>query len=142
MDNHGRKVIHELANKLKIKSKSTGAGDDRRPILSRTSATLKYSEKVFEPTAARIRRKYFPRTDTKSRIDPRDRGAGASAAATRVRDGDLVGQGAPELGSENRGRAMLEKMGWIKGMALGTEDNKGILQPVTHIVKMSKAGLG
>jgi hypothetical protein len=32
-------------------------------------------------------------------------------------------------------------MGWSKGMGLGALDNKGILQPITHTVKMSKAGL-
>jgi hypothetical protein len=33
------------------------------------------------------------------------------------------------------------KMGWSKGTALGTADNKGILQPIPHTVKTNKAGL-
>lgn len=37
---------------------------------------------------------------------------------------------------------MLEKMGWSKGMALGTEENKGIMVPITQVVRKSKAGLG
>jgi hypothetical protein len=61
-------------------------------------------------------------------------------AATYV-DGDVVGASAPEIGAENKGRAMLEKMGWSTGTALGAL-NKGILQPVTHVVKNTKAGLG
>ena len=63
-------------------------------------------------------------------------------AAASYRDGDVVGAAAPEIGVENKGRAMLEKMGWSSGTALGALNNKGILQPVAHIVKNSKAGLG
>lgn len=57
------------------------------------------------------------------------------------KDGDIVGASAPELGPENKGRALLEKMGWSKGMALGAHDNKGILHPISHTVKTNKAGL-
>jgi len=46
------------------------------------------------------------------------------------------------LGQENKGRNMLEKMGWSTGTALGPLNNKGIMHPVTHVVKNSKAGLG
>lgn len=61
--------------------------------------------------------------------------------AATVRDGEIVGAAAPELGSGNRGHAMLEKMGWSSGTALGATNNKGILQPVTHAMKRTKAGL-
>lgn len=57
-------------------------------------------------------------------------------------EGDVVGASAPEIGVENRGRAMLEKMGWSSGTALGASNNKGILQPVAQVVKNSRAGLG
>jgi hypothetical protein len=57
-------------------------------------------------------------------------------------EGDIVGGSAPEIGAENKGRAMLEKMGWSTGTALGAINNKGILLPVAHVVKNSKAGLG
>ena len=53
-----------------------------------------------------------------------------------------MGAAAPEIGLENKGRSMLEKMGWSTGTALGALNNKGIMQPVTHIVKTNKAGLG
>jgi hypothetical protein len=33
-------------------------------------------------------------------------------------------------------------MGWSTGTALGALNNKGILQPVLHVVKTTKAGLG
>lgn len=69
----------------------------------------------------------------------------AKKSAVRPRfgykDGETVGADAPELGPENKGHALMEKMGWSKGMALGSVDNKGILQPIPHMVKTNKAGL-
>lgn len=140
MDKHLRKIIHELANKFKLKSKSIGKGDQRRPNLHRTLRTTPYNEHAFEQAVGRIRRRYFPRMDQKQSKSGAN--GQASYAATSYRDGDVVGATAPELGVENRGRAMLEKMGWSRGTALGTDDNKGILQPVTQTMKRTKAGLG
>ncbi|KAM0232164.1 hypothetical protein ACHAPO_007937 [Fusarium lateritium] len=143
MDNHARKIIHELANKFKIKSKSIGKGDQRRPTLYRTGRTLPYVEATFNHAFNRVNRKYLPRLDKgkKGKRLPVVRG-GASVAAATYQDGEVVGGSAPELGIENRGRAMLEKMGWSMGTALGASDNKGIMQPVTQTMKRSKAGLG
>jgi hypothetical protein len=67
---------------------------------------------------------------------------GAVGGAVSYMDGDVVGGTAPEIGVENRGRAMLEKMGWSSGTALGAINNKGILLPVAHVVKNSRTGLG
>jgi len=66
----------------------------------------------------------------------------AGVKAATYMDGDVVGASAPEIGAENKGRAMLERMGWSRGTALGALNNKGILQPVKHVVKNTKAGLG
>ncbi|KAF0314971.1 hypothetical protein GQ607_017794 [Colletotrichum asianum] len=146
MDNHARKVIHELASKFNIKSKSTGSGDQRRPMLHRTFRTAKFAGEVFDAAIARVGRKYFPRNDNTLRAAVQKqsarRGGGGGHAGVIYRDGEVVGGSAPELGQENKGRAMLEKMGWSSGTALGALNNKGILQPVAHIVKRSKAGLG
>lgn len=143
MDNHARKMIHDLADKFKIKSKSTGKADQRRPTLHRTLRTLPYVEATFNQAVNRINRRYFPRLDIKGkrsqRAPPPTR---SNDAAATYRDGEIIGGAAPELGTDNRGRAMLEKMGWSSGTALGTADNKGILQPVTQAMKRSKAGLG
>lgn len=149
MDPHARKVIHELANKFNIKSKSAGSGDQRRPALHRTLRTVKYREVHFEEVFARSGRKYFGRPDVRPRAPRKNgesggrpsRGGGNSSAFT-YKDGEVVGGSAPELAETNKGRAMLEKMGWSTGMALGAIHNKGILQPVAHVVKRTKAGLG
>lgn len=144
MDKHARKMIHELASKFNVKSKSTGNGHSRRPALHRTKGTLQYSESSFQLALSRVTRKYVPRPDARRRDGAgRSLGQGrVNMAAATVRDGEIVGAAAPELGIENRGRAMLEKMGWSSGTALGALDNKGILQPVSQAMKRTKAGLG
>jgi hypothetical protein len=48
----------------------------------------------------------------------------------------------PEIDDSNKGRAMLQKMGWSSGTALGAHHNKGRLLPVLHTMKTSKGGLG
>ncbi|WYZ43014.1 hypothetical protein EsH8_VI_000713 [Colletotrichum jinshuiense] len=146
MDNHARKIIHELASKFNIKSKSTGSGDQRRPMLHRSFRTTKFAEETFDMAIARVGRKYFPRNDTALRAAVQRqsirRGGGGGHAGVLYRDGEVVGGSAPELSQDNKGRTMLEKMGWSSGTALGALNNKGILQPVAHVVKRSKAGLG
>jgi hypothetical protein len=71
-----------------------------------------------------------------------ERGEKNDKSRPYYKNGDIIGGLAPELGVENKGRAMLEKMGWSHGTALGAENNKGILQPVTAVVKTGKSGLG
>lgn len=142
-----RKFVHEIANAFKLKSKSAGLGNKRYPILYRTSRTTVYGDRAYEAAASKLSRRFLPRNDVggrrtgaASKRGGRTGGGGSGAAS--YRDGDVVGASAPELGVENKGRAMLEKMGWSVGTALGALDNKGILQPVSHVVKTTKAGLG
>lgn len=59
---------------------------------------------------------------------------------TRNRDGDIVGGSAKPIGADNRGRVMLEKMGWSQGTGLGKQKD-GILEPISHRVKNTKTGL-
>ncbi|KAL4869629.1 hypothetical protein BDV12DRAFT_73556 [Aspergillus spectabilis] len=144
MSKHRRMLIHDMAHALRLTSQSRGKGSSRFPILSKTSRTTKYTHKTISQ---------IDRVFTKERFNPRslkawDKPSGRPAKAKRghsnvsYMDGDVVGGSAPEIGVENRGRAMLEKMGWSTGTALGATNNKGILLPVAHVVKNSKAGLG
>lgn len=59
-------------------------------------------------------------------------------------DGEVVGASTSELGAENRGRAMLEKMGWSKGKTLGVEGsngtNSGLLVPIEAKMKIGGRG--
>ncbi|KAK5653599.1 hypothetical protein OQA88_8861 [Cercophora sp. LCS_1] len=153
MDKQARMMVHEIAGKFKIKTQSTGNGDQRRPVLYRTKRTARYSEDQWEMAerdianaAFRVTKKikYF-RTGVagSSRGGASGGGGGKSSyAAVSYREGEIVGASIPELGQGNKGRAMLEKMGWAKGMGLGALENKGILEPVAQVVKTSKAGLG
>lgn len=130
MDASARKIIHELANKFNIKSKSAGHGETRRPSLYRTKRTVRYSEPSFEQVFARAGRRYFPRLDQKGKATRGGGGGGGGMgrsgrginhSAFTLKDGEVVGGGAPELDQGNKGRAMLEKMGWSTGMALGSQ---------------------
>ncbi|KAI1804590.1 hypothetical protein F4811DRAFT_519068 [Daldinia bambusicola] len=150
-DKDTRKTVHALANKFKIKSQSAGKGKDRYPVLYRCKATLPFDRVTFDRTFGRVRQTWFPRVDANPKLVDETRilkraearsGKSRFKSSLTYREGDVVGQNAVELGSENKGRTMLEKMGWSKGMALGSEENKGIMVPITHVVKKSKAGLG
>ena len=150
MDKRDRKLVHEMANVFSLKSKSLGGGRSRFPVLYKTSRTLSWDESQGDEIEKRLKQGHFlSRMDKKAKKGPVPihraggrRSGGATTAAVSYKDGEVVGAAAPELGTENKGRAMLEKMGWSKGTALGTLTNKGIMQPVVHVVKISKAGLG
>lgn len=153
MDKTARKVIHNLAGKLLLKSKSVGHGKDRFTTLFKTQRS-----QIFEGDDEGIdsimrNRTFLKRMDVGRPSGRGGRGGfggfgggagrgGASAGGARRMDGEVVGHGAPELGADNKGRRMLEKMGYKTGMSLGLESNKGIVVPVLAIVKVSKAGLG
>lgn len=143
MEKEERKIVHGIANAFRLKSKSDGTGKKRFPILYKTARTRPYLDGTFDAVAAKGSQQFLPRPDVKHSGRKGTKGFGGfNSASVSYRDGDVVGGSAPELGVENRGRAMLEKMGWSTGTALGALNNKGILQPVTHVVKTSKAGLG
>lgn len=145
---HGeRKVVHEIANAFKLKSKSIGGGNSRFPILYRTSSTMQYNEETLQTAESVLSSRCFlPRTDKaklKGTLTGRGRRGGAAGAGVSYRDGEVVGAAAPEIGQENRGRTMLEKMGWSTGTALGALNNtRGLVQPVEQVVKISRSGLG
>ncbi len=145
-----RAQVHLLAKALHLKSHSQGKGDTRFPILTKTAFSGRYDEdNISQIDALLAKRKFSTYWGKKDKAAPRSGGGaarrsgggGVAAGATYV-DGDVVGASAPELGSENRGRAMLEKMGWRSGMGIGKVGNKGSVEVVKHVVKNSKAGLG
>jgi hypothetical protein len=160
MEAHLRASVHRLAKSLKLHSRSEGkegVGAGRLPVLTKSPQTPHYtSETIWEIDALMNLRKFFPKNSGggsykgpraanlpagSSMRKGRDRGGGGFSAASYA-NGEVVGASAPELGSENRGRAMLEKMGWVSGMGIGKEGNQGGLEHVKHVVKTGKAGLG
>ncbi|KAJ5469437.1 hypothetical protein N7539_009055 [Penicillium diatomitis] len=151
MTKHRRKTIHELANVMNLKSQSKGKGPSRFPMLLKTSRTPTYTRRTIVQVddllcGKKLNRRLYQSwgSDAAKYSKPAKvkRGGGGAGGAVTYMDGDVVGGTAPEIGVENRGRAMLEKMGWSSGTALGALNNKGILQPVAHVVKNSRTGLG
>jgi G-patch domain len=151
MDSPQRKVLHEIGNFLRLKSKSKGSKKQRFTTLYKTSISVidpTDIERIFTGIRARG---FMWRMSVKGNeknpkaakfSEGRTPRRGGGSDTTRYRDGEIVGAAAPELGTENKGRQMLEKMGWSSGTALGALNNKGILQPVATVIKTSKAGLG
>ncbi|KAI0153333.1 hypothetical protein GGR57DRAFT_503072 [Xylariaceae sp. FL1272] len=152
LDKAARQIIHSIANQLKIKTKSAGKGTARYPVLYRSKATWPFDANRFEVVFGRVQRMWFGRVDADEKVVRETRILKRTEAPVRktrtskqsltLREGDVVGKHAAEIGIENRGRTMLEKMGWSKGMSLGTGENKGITVPLMHVVKKTKAGLG
>ena len=146
MAHRDRKTVHETANRLGLKSQSSGAGHGRFPVLYKTERTreldgiaLDKIEAFLGPRKSGLRKCRA----AQGSVVPTSRNRGGDASAgVSYRDGEVVGAAAPEIGHENKGRAMLERMGWSNGTALGASNNKGMLQPVSHTVKTTKAGLG
>jgi hypothetical protein len=136
MESHRRAVIHQMVHQLGVTSKSRGDGAGRFTVLSKTSRTRQVDDAFFDALVERkkVRSRF-------EHVTVRGPGRKATRPVVSYRDGETVGASAPELGAENKGRKLLEKMGWSKGMALGALDNKGILQPIAHTVKTNKAGL-
>jgi hypothetical protein len=146
-----RASVHRLAKTLKLKSHSQGKTNGRFPILTKTPQTRRFTvDNVWEIDALLNQRRFFPRhkgpfkTAKQPRGGPKARrsGGGGVLAGASYMDGEVVGASAPEIGADNRGRAMLEKMGWTSGMGIGKVGNKGSTEVIKHVVKNTKAGLG
>lgn len=146
MHAHQRAFLHSLAAKVKVTSKSQGSGSERFTVLTKKKSTLSFDpllpEDIDVLLSSRKVGKGKGKAPTLATTIARRKGANGAKSGVVYRDGEVVGAAAPEIGTENKGRAMLEKMGWTSGTALGAFDNKGILQPVAHVVKNSKTGLG
>ncbi|UPX19485.1 squalene synthetase-like protein [Ascochyta rabiei] len=148
MDASRRATIHQAADFFKLTSRSRGDGLDRFTVLTKTTRTRTYTDNEFDKAILhkgllyRLTGPAFSQKGDRPRKSATVRFGGARGKpSTGYRDGETVGANAPEIGPENKGHALLAKMGWSKGMGLGALDNKGILQPIAHTVKMTKAGL-
>lgn len=158
MDKKNRKTVHHIAMAFNLKSKSFGSGKTRFPTLIKTSSSAIYEEDSTKVAQIMRTEAFLARPDIGSgrRGGGGKRGAGRGGAGAgrargewggaggvvRHKEGDIVGAGAAELAEDNRGRIMLEKMGYKAGTALGATNNKGIIVPLAAVVKVGKAGLG
>ena len=150
MDKDDRKSLHEIASVLNLKSKSVGAGKNRAPVLYKTNRTADYTDAMFNRVTAASNRGFLKNSSFKGK-NPKGgaipkfqrggKGRGADTSSTGLKHGDVVGGGAKEIGRENFGHKLMEKMGWQKGTALG-KDGSGMLTPVEQVMRTGRSGLG
>jgi hypothetical protein len=139
-----RKIIHEFASRFGLKSKSVGKGQLRRPTLTRTKRTGAFTLDEIDQTVITLLRRHLSLSAVRESFwGLRCQTRSPKSKSKRVGgEGRIVGGTMPEIDDSNKGRAMLQKMGWSSGTALGAHHNKGRLLPVLHTMKTSKGGLG
>ncbi|KAH8146044.1 uncharacterized protein LAJ45_09966 [Morchella importuna] len=145
MSKPNRKIVHSIGAAFGLKSKSFGKERSRYTTLYKTSTSARFAQDQDAINDLMAKKRFFGRPDVHSGRGGRGgggRGRGGAGGVVHHREGDVVGGSAPEIAEDNKGRRMLEKMGYRTGMALGIDGNKGIVVPVAAIVKISKAGLG
>jgi hypothetical protein len=124
-----RKILYELARPFGISGNSRGRGVDRYPVMNKSKGTKAYNEILYLRVEQRVARM----NGLSGKI--------INSPTKQLKHGDIVGAGAPVIAESNKGRQLLEKMGWREGEALGTEANKGILEPISQVFRASRAGL-
>lgn len=158
MDKAVRRAVHVLTQAYGLKSASQGSGKRRHIILYKTKHAAQLPDADYlEETLFRARRSLGFNSKYRDNLLPdsarqklgrsgrpmksgRD-GGGGGGAGGRLRDGDLVGADAPEIHVSNKGRQMLEKLGWLHGSGLGAVGKEGINLPLFATIKNTKHGL-
>ncbi len=133
-----RQIVHQMASIFDIKSKSKGPATNRVLTLEKVPGM---SSSIRRADVDRIvaQRKFVLRLN--NIVHGPDRSEKSLySQATKLKDGDIVGKDAPEITAENRGHAMLSKMGWTQGTGLGAQ-RSGVQMSVEARVKTTKFGL-
>jgi hypothetical protein len=145
MDKNARGIVKSIGEAYNLTTKCKS--DGHKFIFFTKNSNTRYDGNDSHVVAMfRGKRPYFPRVDLKGK-KKRDAAAqlqppkGNKKAGHKPKEGDIVGHKATEIGTDNIGRVMLEKMGWKKGMGLGTT-NVGIVEPIPAKVKNTKWGIG
>lgn len=155
MEKPTRRAAHLISQAYGLKSASQGSGKRRYITFYKTKHTAVLPDADFlEETMVRARRSLGFNSKYRDRLlpeaarqklgrsgKPMKTRSGGAGGAGRLRDGDLVGADAPEIATQNRGRQMLEKLGWLQGSGLGAIGNQGMNVPLFATIKNTKAGL-
>ena len=137
MNRFERKNVHLLARAYNFGSKSQGSGKMRYTTLFKTSQT---STMILDEPKINGILKRTSWVGSSERSGAKWDSTSSSRGVKKHKDGDVVGGDAKEIASDNRGRVMLEKLGWRSGMGLGAE-GMGMKVPVFAVVKAGKSGL-
>jgi len=149
MDKKDRKVLHEVATVLNLKSKSIGSGKDRYSTVYKTDRTPNVPGVIDRMLGLSMDGQFSRDARLGRRMAKKNAKMGAGkgfgqkggTGPATVRNGEIVGANAPELGRGNFGHKLMEKMGWSQGMALGRE-GEGRLLPVEQVIRLGTTGLG
>lgn len=143
LDPHGNKTIMKIAKHYNMKSSKIGKANHTSVVVEKIKKT-KWSTPNYSLIDQLMRqRPVFMRIDVSR---PREEQAAFERIKTirgkfHVKEGEIVGENAPEIGNENIGRRMLEKLGWKSGEGLGIQGNKGISEPIFAKIKKNRSGL-
>ncbi|RKP32258.1 hypothetical protein METBISCDRAFT_25776 [Metschnikowia bicuspidata] len=142
LDPYGHKTLSKLAKHYNMKCSRCGGNDSSLYMkICKTKKTFRYVPDYALIEYIMKQRPVFLRADVKSRPQTEAVVGKTGRSNAYVREGEVVGALAPEIGHNNIGRKMLEMLGWSRGEGLGALGNKGISMPVLATVKKSKAGL-
>ncbi|SCV00053.1 LAME_0G07228g1_1 [Lachancea meyersii CBS 8951] len=142
-DPHGNKTVMSFADAYYMKGKKMGKAGKTFVMVEKVKRT-KWALPNYNYVGQLLnRRRIFMRIDVRR---PREEHQifdkmGSGKAKFQVKEGEIVGEDAPEIGTDNIGRRMLEKLGWSSGQGLGAHGNQGISEPIFAKVKKSKSGL-
>ncbi|KAL6454465.1 SQS1 Protein SQS1 [Candida maltosa Xu316] len=143
LDTHAHKTIKKMADCYHMTVHKSGKQGVRKYLkIVKNKGTFKYFPNYEGIERIMRGRPIFHRIDRKVSHDKKLKNSTrGSTSKARLKEGDIVGAEAPEIGESNLGRQMLEKLGWIQGQGLGVDGNKGINEPIVAKVKMSKTGI-
>ena len=139
-------ALAHIAQRLKLQLKTEGKGKHGGRLTLRKHARdpFAFDAAVFDRAMAHAATMWpapAPAAGAKAgRAD--DASEERARRVKHYRDGEVIGAGAKEVGADNVGHQMMLKMGWKPGMAIGAENNKGIMLPVETVFKSSKTGIG
>lgn len=142
LDPHGNKTLMKFAKHYNMKTSKAGKGNHTNVVVDKTRKTKRAIPNYSLIGQLLKQRPVFMRIDVQRVQEDFVKTERIKIKGKfHVAEGEIVGENAPEIGQDNIGRRMLEKLGWNSGEGLGTHRNKGISEPLFAKVKMGKAGL-
>lgn len=141
-DPHGNKTIAKFAQHYSMKGNKVGKGGKTHIMVEKVKRT-KWSKPDYNMIGQLLKqRRVFMRIDVRKPMEERELSERRSGKGKfHIQEGEIVGEDAPEIGKDNIGRRILEKLGWNSGQGLGAHGNEGISEPVMAKVKKNKSGL-
>ncbi|OMJ09467.1 Protein SQS1 [Smittium culicis] len=154
MNKRDRKLVRLLSFEYNLVCKSSGNGNLRHPILTKTKNTgfprnENSSIKQILDLASKVDKNDYEGKSIPNRISKKafsgsrgfDFGSFQLGTPLDTNNTKVVGEGVKSIGDSNKGHQMLAKMGWNPGESLGSKGD-GIVDPVKAIMRDARRGLG